>query len=100
MRFQETIELQQRFLMISDVVQLIRTYSCLVEAILDRLGRESGVVFSARKAFLGRCSDDLTIDNEGSRRIVIECGNSKDCGHSRCGRRDTGTVIKQNLPSS
>ena len=88
----EAVELGAGFVIESGVVQLSGCDVRLLKAIFDRIDREAVIVLLAGEAFFLSGSDDLTVDEERCRRVMIKGGNSED---ARChdwvqsiGRRD------------
>ena len=48
-----------------------------MEAVIDGMLRKLAVVFLARETFLLRRGDDVTINDEGRGRVVVEGGNTE-----------------------
>jgi hypothetical protein len=100
--FQKALELEKRFVIKHDVVELVETDALLGQAILDRACRKRRVVlFAAEALFLSR-SDDLAVPNQGCRAVVIIGGNTEN-SHDQTGplkkrideRRDRAYLPKQ-----
>ena len=85
--FQQSLELQEGFVVKADVVQVARRQSGFAETIIDRVLWKTMIVFLARKSFLLRGCDDLSVDNQCCRGVVIKRRNAKDCCHVVIGGR-------------
>jgi hypothetical protein len=63
------------------VIQILDANPRLLEAELDSMAREVRVVLLPREAlFLGR-RDDLAIDDQGRRRVMVKGRNAEDRSH-------------------
>ena len=73
------------------MVQIRRNQSRLPQTKFNRLRWECGIVFISGESFLLRRGDDLTVNNDRRRRVMIESRNTEDAGQS------VGRVECQNL---
>jgi len=71
-------ELQVGLFVEDDVVDLREQHAGFLQAKIQRLAGERGIVLDARKAFfLGR-RDDLPVDDHASRRVVVVARQADD----------------------
>jgi hypothetical protein len=70
--FQQPLELKQRLVVEADVVKIFGLKTRRMQAVVNRLLREAGVVLAAAESLLFGGRDDLAIDDERRRRVVIE----------------------------
>ena len=77
-RFEKTLELEERFFVEDDVVDLRHVDALLVEAVLDGVDREGGVVLFSCEAFFLGGGGDAAVLNQRRRAVVVEGGNSKN----------------------
>ena len=82
-RLQQPFKLSQRLVVKSDVVNLLRRDTCLRQAIVDSLLRETLIMLFASKPFLLRSGDQLPINNQSGGRIMVKSRNPKNCGQGR-----------------
>ena len=64
------------------MVQIRRNQSRLPQTKFNRLRGERGIVFISREPFFLRRGNDLTIDDDRRRRVMIKSRNTKDAGQS------------------
>jgi hypothetical protein len=98
--FEQALEFEEWLIVKRDVVHFAKADAALVQAIGERMVRETGIMVRAREAFLLGSGDDLSVDDERRCTVVIECGYS-DNSHlpGPCGleegideRRDCGAL--------
>ena len=77
-RLEQALELEQRLVVETDVVQLLRLQAGMLQAVLDGVDREAVVVLLAREAFFLRGGDDLSVDDQCSRRVVVESRDTQN----------------------
>ena len=77
-RFEKTLELEERFFVEDDVVDMRHVDALLVEAVLDGVDREGGVVFFSCEAFFLGGSRNLAVTDESSGRVVVKSGYSEN----------------------
>ena len=82
-RLEDPLELQQGFVVEGDVVEIAGRQSRLGEAVVDRVRREAVVVLLSAEAFLLRSGNDLPVDEQRRRGVVIERRDAKDRGHGQ-----------------
>src|SRR5215510_2487072 len=75
---QQAFEFEERLVVEHDVVDVVQSGSCGLQAVTERMMRETGIVLLAREAFLLRGRDDAAVLDEGSRAVVIECRESEN----------------------
>jgi hypothetical protein len=69
---EQALELEERLVVEGDVVEIGGLDACLLAAIAHGIRRKIRIVLAPREAFfLGR-RDDLAVDDESSRGVVIE----------------------------
>src|SRR5205823_12869263 len=73
-----------RLVVEADVVQLLWPKTGLLQAVVDRMAREPVIVLRAGEALFLGGGDNLAIDHERRRRVVIEGGYPEDGCHRRC----------------
>jgi len=76
--FQQTVELQQRFLMKRHEIQVRRPDAASGEAVLDGVLWETGILFPSGEPFFLGGRADAAILHERRSTIVIECRNTQD----------------------
>src|SRR5437867_865856 len=75
---QETLELQERFVVEAHVVQVGDLYPTFLQAVADGLGGKVRVVLLASEAFLrGRRDDSAVLDQAGG-RVMVETGDPEN----------------------
>src|ERR1700681_723374 len=79
--FEQAIELENRFIVEADLIELLDGESSLFETELDGARREARIVFDASEALLLSCRDDLAVNDDARCGIVIERRDSEDSGH-------------------
>src|SRR5580700_2439566 len=78
---EQPLKLEERLVVKSDIVELIGPQAGFAQAEVDRLLRKAFVMFLPREAlFLSGC-DDLSIDDQGRGRVVVERRNAQDRRH-------------------
>lgn len=77
----EPLELGQRLLVESHVIELLRLDPRFVEAVADRVLGEPRIVFLAREALFLDRGDDLAVTHKGGCRVVVERAEAKDGAH-------------------
>jgi hypothetical protein len=71
-------EFNERFLVETDVVDVLDEKFAFGETVLNRVGGKPLIVLATREPLL-RCSgDDLTVAHEARRRVVVKGGNAED----------------------
>ena len=81
MCFQYPFKLQKRFFIKRDIVDILRTQFGDCQTVFDGAFREAGVVLDPRKSLFLSRGNDLTIDHQGSCRIMIKSREAEDGGH-------------------
>ncbi len=76
--FQEPRELDERFLVKTDEIELARRNAGGTEAVLDRVRGKFRVVFDACETFFLSRGDHAAVLHEAGRRIVIVGGEAQD----------------------
>ena len=79
--FQQAVELQERFLVESDGIEVFRCEPRLVEAIADGVRGERRVMLHAGEAFLLRRRHDVALDHQRRCRIVVVGRDAEHRGH-------------------
>ena len=75
-RFQKTLELGERLVIEGDVSQVCRLEPGLAQTVLDSPSGEAGIMLLARETLLLRRRDNIAVDDQGGRAVVIIRGNS------------------------
>jgi len=75
---QEAFEFEQGLLIEDDVVEVLRTRSGGLEAVVHGMGGEPAVVLDPREPLLLGGRDDLPVPHEGGGAVVIECRDAED----------------------
>lgn len=70
--FEQALELQKRLVVEDDFVDTAEIAAGRVQAIVDRIFREGGVMLLAREAFFLRSRNDAAVLDEGGRTVVIK----------------------------
>src|SRR6476620_8217136 len=81
--FEQALELKEWLVVKRDVVHFAKADASFIQAVSERMMRETGVMLLAREAFLLGSGDDLSVDNKCGRAVVIECGHSNNSHVSR-----------------
>src|SRR5205807_42428 len=79
---QEALEFDERLFVEGDEVELLGAQAGFLEAIRNCGVGKSGVVFPPAETLLLDGGHNLSIHHQSSCAIVIERGNSQDCGHN------------------
>src|SRR5260370_19452983 len=75
---QDALELQERFFIENDRVELLRLEAALFEAPVDRRHRKIGVALAPGEPLLLDRTDRHPVDQKGGRGVVIVGGNAED----------------------
>src|SRR5262245_40285156 len=70
---QQAFELEERLVIEHDIVDVVQSGSCGLQAVAERVMREAGIVLLAREALLLGGRDDAAVLDEGGCAVVIEC---------------------------
>ena len=68
---EQPFEFDQRFVVEDDEVEVAAADPCLTQAVVDRVLRETVVVFLTRKPLFLSGRDDPAIANQGCRAVMI-----------------------------
>src|SRR5262249_9068328 len=79
--FEQALELEEGLVIEADIFEIARLELRLAQTIFDRMRRKIPIVLLAGEALLLRRRDDLAVDHDRCRRIVIEGGNAQDRRH-------------------
>jgi hypothetical protein len=77
---EQPLELEQRFIVEADIVELLGRQSRRGEAVVNRLLRKSSIVFLTTKSLLFGGSNDLAVDYQRGRGVVIKGRDAEDGG--------------------
>ena len=78
--FQQALELDQRFVIENDVVQVMHTDTALRQAVVDCVGGESRIMLLAGKPLFLCGRDHLAVAQQGCRAVVVVGGYPQDIG--------------------
>ena len=76
--FEQPLEFQERLVVEHDVIDVVEPRSCRLQAIGDRVVRETGIVLLAREAFFLRRGHDAAVLDQRRGAVVIEGGNAEN----------------------
>lgn len=100
---EQSLELEQRFFIEGDVIDLIGFEASGIEAIANGVGRETRIMFDSREPLLLGCRNDLAVHQQSGGGVMVEGGDAQDAGHGfafgspgsrRQGPAESGSVLK------
>src|SRR6516165_8153047 len=77
-RFDQTVELSQRFVVEPHIIEVRRSDTALAQAILNSVDWETMVMFDARESLFLCRRHNLAVDNKRCRGVVVERRNAED----------------------
>ena len=76
--FDEAVKREKRFIVISDVVDLVKSDPGGLQAIADRMNGEIPVMLDAREALFLGGRHNVAVTDQAGRGVMIESGNAED----------------------